>query len=104
MSKNGKVIDFTSAGFRIDGRVYDSGAVPLAVTRIIEALEKLPFKDLLTTRQLAGLVGLQHSSLSHYTSHSALLSHKYDSGKASRGNYWGSTRTVLELKRMLEKS
>jgi hypothetical protein len=95
-----KQVDLASAGFRIDGTVTSFSNAPLCVVRAIEALEKLPFKELLTTRQLAELLGIQHNSFAHHASNPRMSKYKYYTGTPTKGYLWGSKKTLAELKRL----
>lgn len=104
MTKRKKKQDPLSLGFRLSGKSFEPTTLPVAVARAVKVLKHLSFKELLTTRQLAQLSGLQKMSFSHYVGHPALSVYKYNIGQTSRGNMWGSVRTMRELKRQLEKA
>lgn len=103
MAKGKKEFNLASAGFKVGGQLYSTVYVPLPVARAIEVLEKLPFKELLTTRQLAESIGIQKPTFGHYAPHSAMSPYRFDCGKQSKGLLWGSSRTISELRRQLER-
>jgi hypothetical protein len=104
MAKRKKAKDPFAMGFKLSGKSFSFNHLPIPVNRAIEILDGLSFKELLTSRQLADRVGVQKTSFSHYVCHPALSSYKYAEGPQSRGNLWGSQRTMRELQRQLEKA
>src|ERR1700679_1096748 len=102
MAKRKKKQNPIPLGFRLGGEHFEPITLPAAVARAVKTLKHLSFKELLTTRQLAEICGMQKMSFSHYVGHPALFVYKHNTGQTSRGNLWGSSRTIRELKRQLE--
>lgn len=98
-----KKVDFFVKGFSVrgaGGRTF--GKVPPFVVKMIAELEKLTFKELLTTRSLQELMRVSMDHIRKYTSDPNLASHKFQRCRGE-GSLWGSKRTIRELKRQMEK-
>lgn len=73
----------------------DSLPLPPRIKRVIEVLDKMPFKEVLPTRQL---LPLAKTSGNNFADYSALDSYRV---KIDGRMFWGSTKTIAELKKQL---
>ena len=85
--------------FKIRGGLVLSGSISPTVARCIKALDALPFKELITPRQLAALAKATHYTLMSLGADPALAPYKF---QHQHKNYWGNKKTIAELKRQME--
>lgn len=87
-------------GFKVRGRSSGfAGQLPACGKRAIQVLDKLPFKQLMRTRELAELVGVQHHTIQHIATLAQLSEYRFTVSK-SESLLWGSKKTIKELKRI----
>jgi hypothetical protein len=81
------------AGFKVNGSKVNTSRVPPRATKIIALVEKLPFGELLTTRELTGRMDMSdidnHQSLQDYQE---LVDHRL---------FWGSRESIAQLRKQL---
>lgn len=75
--------------------------VPLLCRKIAAFLDKLPFKEIIDTRQLAAAMDVQLNGVQHVSAEPYLVEYRH----ALTGNRvaWGSKRTIKELKKQLAR-
>lgn len=89
------------SGFKISDAAIASGSTPVIVRKVVEYLEKLPFKELIVGRQLAAAVGVSSGHIQHHGSEPILKDYRFK----YKGCYlWGSKRTIKELARQNKES
>lgn len=86
-------------GFLVNGNVYVSDNLPPLIRNVIAQLEKLPFKELVTTRQLAALTRYTMNSLQQWSADPSLKDYRFMHENRSM-IFWGSKQTIKELKRI----
>lgn len=86
-------------GFRVNGTVYVADNVPPLVHKVIAELDKLPFKELVTTRQLAAITHYTINTLQQWSADPFLKDYRFTHKNRSM-IFWGSKRTIKELKRV----
>lgn len=81
-------------GFKVSPTVFNS-RIPGGVKRSISVLDSLPFKELLTSEQLASKIG---TVVLCDSAHPALADYRFI--LSSRRVLFGSKKTIAELKRI----
>ena len=76
--------------------------IPRSVKRIAERLDKLKFKEVLSTFELSVGIGCSIVTIRAVASHPALAEYRCNPTK-EKTVVWGSRRTIAELKKQLEK-
>lgn len=73
--------------------------IPAAVRRALDVLEKLPFKEIINTKELAARIGVVTDTLrGGHSADEALKENRF----TYRGNVlWGSKKTIAELRRQM---
>ena len=87
------------AGFKVSGTTTGkstSGLVPPRAQKIIAMVEKLPFAELLTSREVAERVALSIGGA--WSSHPALADY---SEKVDGKLFWGSRKSIAYLRAQL---
>lgn len=84
-------------GFKVSAEIAGTTSSTACVLRARQILEVLPFKELLTTRQLAERCKVTLMYFRHHVSDTKIVANKY----ALRASQfvWGSERTIKELKK-----
>ena len=90
------------SGFTVQGTEEFIGSVPVVVKKAEEVLEKQPFKTLLRTVHLVGLLGVGVSYFSKNATHPFLKDNRFN----VRGALvvWGSKKTIQELRRQSKEA
>lgn len=94
MMKEGVKLD----GFTIRGGLIESGIASATARRAIAYLEKLPFKELIAAPKLAAELGVSLNYFRHIAPEVSLEPYRFNL-RANRV-FWGSKRTIVELKRI----
>lgn len=84
------------ADFKVRVGFY-SGPIPTIARKMVAFLEKLPFKELIDSRILAQAVGIKYKTLKDYSPEPHVQDNKYK--KHANCVFWGSKRTIRELRR-----
>lgn len=74
--------------------------VPKSVMAATAFLDKLQASIVVTTRDLAMAVGVGPGTMRDYADHPKLSGYRH---RTSAKTYWGSPRTIAEVKRLLTK-
>lgn len=90
------------AGFKVNGSKIEKGRpihIPPAVRKIISLLERLPFGNLLTTREISLQSGLAvngsqmgHPGLDEYCE------------KVDNKKFWGNRKSIAQLRKQLAET
>lgn len=85
------------AGFKVSAEIAGVSKTTACIVRARAILEALPFKELLTTRQLAERCGVELMYFRHHIADSTIAANKYALRPCQF--VWGSARTIKELKK-----
>jgi len=85
-------------GFTLKGGGTSDSNIPTVARKVVAFLEKLPFKELVDSRQLASVIGVQLNTLQQHMKDPYVLGNRYN--LYSCRVMWGSKRTIRELKRL----
>jgi hypothetical protein len=86
-----------------DGFCLKSGSTKFQssslIRRVIDILENLPKKELVTTNDLAGILGVRPDTVRGEATDPLLAPYRY---KHTSGVLWGSKKTIAELRARME--
>lgn len=83
------------AGFKVNGSVPRAVRIPPLVLKLIQILDALPPKELISTYNLAAF---GKCSSGHWVSDPTLSEYK---AKVDGKLFWGNKKTIVELKKQL---
>lgn len=93
--------DILPTGFKIRSGEVNVSRIPHLTQRIIAFLDKSPFRELFTSKDLAARLGVRLDTMRDAGNHSAATEYKIV-GKTN-SLLWGSKKTIREFKRLRAK-